>query len=321
MLSGFFIVLITIIHITFTLDCPFGSVSNGSTCDECGVPDQQANVKIVGGKGAQAKSWPWNCAMKRTFRFNYKNKKYRATSLCGCSLIDRKTIVSAAHCHASKAKVQVNDGFQQKDILIDFKKSSESISFCLGCQNIKSFLVNDKADRKEAQIIQKVSQVYVHPEYDSTNMFNDIALIVLTEPVTLSSFIKPICLPRNESLLTPSINSDIFAHGWGTTKSGGQISFDLRNVKLKVLSSERCSSYPNVDLTRQLCVGWTSSGKDTCQGDSGSGIDVIDDANGTIVFVISGITSYGYGCALYKYPGVYTRVSAYLNWIKSYMIN
>lgn len=32
---------------------------------------------------------------------------------------------------------------------------------------------------------------------------------------------------------------------------------------------------------------------------------------------VAGITSYGYGCAAQEYPGVYTRVSMYINWINA----
>jgi len=51
------------------------------------------------------------------------------------------------------------------------------------------------------------------------------------------------------------------------------------------------------------------------QGDSGGPMVSKKDS----LWIQSGIVSFGKGCALPKYPGVYTRVSQYQNWIKSYM--
>ena len=56
-------------------------------------------------------------------------------------------------------------------------------------------------------------------------------------------------------------------------------------------------------------------GIDTCQGDSGG--PLVCQENETAPFVLQGVTSFGIGCADPGYPGVYTRVSKYVNWIKS----
>ncbi len=54
---------------------------------------------------------------------------------------------------------------------------------------------------------------------------------------------------------------------------------------------------------------------DTCQGDSGGPLMYYSyDYN---QWMIAGITSYGRGCGLSNYAGVYTRVSMYIDWIKS----
>ena len=61
-----------------------------------------------------------------------------------------------------------------------------------------------------------------------------------------------------------------------------------------------------------LCAGNATT--DTCQGDSGGPLMV---ARGS-EYVLAGITSWGYGCADARYPGVYTRIgTAALNgWIR-----
>lgn len=58
-----------------------------------------------------------------------------------------------------------------------------------------------------------------------------------------------------------------------------------------------------------LCAGlYGIGGKDACQGDSGGPLA----ANGKLY----GITSWGYGCADSKYPGVFVRVTSIREWIR-----
>jgi len=38
-------------------------------------------------------------------------------------------------------------------------------------------------------------------------------------------------------------------------------------------------------------------------------------------WILTGIISYGYRCALREYAGVYTRISVYVDWIKSIVNN
>ncbi len=54
---------------------------------------------------------------------------------------------------------------------------------------------------------------------------------------------------------------------------------------------------------------------DTCQGDSGSALMYYSYEYRQ--WMIAGITSYGRECGLSEYAGVYTRVSMYIDWIKS----
>ena len=61
--------------------------------------------------------------------------------------------------------------------------------------------------------------------------------------------------------------------------------------------------------------GEYNGGKDTCQGDSGGPLYVQDEINGVTKYVLAGIVSYGVECAKPNYPGIYTRVSYYLDWI------
>lgn len=62
----------------------------------------------------------------------------------------------------------------------------------------------------------------------------------------------------------------------------------------------------------QLCAWDQKFMKDACKGDSGGPLHAKEDKIDYIV----GIVSFGIGCAT-KDPGVYTRVSSYIDWIES----
>ena len=59
-----------------------------------------------------------------------------------------------------------------------------------------------------------------------------------------------------------------------------------------------------------FCAGEVNvGGKDACQGDSGGPVTW----NGMVI----GATSWGFGCAYPNYPGVYTDIAQYRDWVDS----
>eukprot|EP00541_Cyclophora_tenuis_P012363 CAMPEP_0116557988 /NCGR_PEP_ID=MMETSP0397-20121206/9558_1 /TAXON_ID=216820 /ORGANISM="Cyclophora tenuis, Strain ECT3854" /LENGTH=181 /DNA_ID=CAMNT_0004083531 /DNA_START=175 /DNA_END=723 /DNA_ORIENTATION=+ len=111
--------------------------------------------------------------------------------------------------------------------------------------------------------------------------------------------------------------------GFGTTNYGGLLSDELRQVDIQIIDHNDCNdanSYNGeVYDSTMICAGSTTGGQDSCGGDSGGPLIVREDTgsahNGAVVVVLVGISSFGTGCGLVDYPGVYTRVSAYAEWI------
>lgn len=100
--------------------------------------------------------------------------------------------------------------------------------------------------------------------------------------------------------------------GWGAVKSEGSQSNVAKKTFVKVLSQEECkhASVIGRHLEKDnLCA--YGEGTDSCQGDSG----------GPLMWNVSsryeqiGVVSWGIGCATKDAPGVYSRVTEFLDWI------
>jgi len=246
--------------------------------------ERDINNEIVGGVNAVPYSWPWQ------IEWCIGSSASSCSLSCGGSVVGNNWVITAGHCVYGQTG---NPGqFMVKAGLFDYQATPSSES---GSQAVK------------------VAQIYLHPQYSQTSAPTyDIALIRLATPLTYSDHIRPVCLPSADSTQTVPPNM-AWVTGWGTTSSGGQVSRQLKQVQVPFVAYSSCqNSYGVINNNVMVCAGRT--GKDSCQGDSGGPL-VQKSGNGS--WYMYGIVSFGQGCASANYPGVYSRTSAYCNWIST----
>uniref|UniRef100_A0A3Q3A2P0 trypsin n=2 Tax=Kryptolebias marmoratus TaxID=37003 RepID=A0A3Q3A2P0_KRYMA len=163
--------------------------------------------------------------------------------------------------------------------------------------------------------IVPVEDIQIHPNYIPTTYENDIALIKLQKlPFTDKCFednpaIRAVCVPWTTHLFQPNHTCSI--SGWGRTADGRSAQVLLwANVSL----IEGCeSSYKDRFKPGMMCAGDLEGSVDSCQGDSGGPL-VCEDELG--VSYLWGIVSWGERCGQPGFPGVYTQVAHYFEWIR-----
>ncbi|MEV8440888.1 serine protease [Actinosynnema sp. NPDC051121] len=162
-------------------------------------------------------------------------------------------------------------------------------------------VVHGRDDKQStAGTVATVSSIWVHPSYRTASSGYDVA--VLTLGTSISSTYLPLATPSDTALYAEGTSARIY--GWGTTSSGGSASRYLLGATVPVTSDATCrTAYSNYSSTAMVCAGYPNGGTDTCQGDSGGPLV----AGGKLI----GATSFGRGCALAGYPGVYSRIATY----------
>ncbi|MCU0831617.1 MAG: serine protease [Rhizobiaceae bacterium] len=231
------------------------------------------NGRIVGGTPAPNGAYPYQVAVEI--------RTSQGASLCGGSVINNFTILTAAHCMRAGATYRV--------------------------------LVGTNSLNTGGRIIG-VRQVRVHPGYNRPTAFNnDVALLRLASPAG----VVPIRLANAQQVaVLERAGRNAVITGWGATFEGGGATPTLRQAAVPLMSLATCRNlYANrYNITNlMICAGRIQGGVDTCQGDSG-GPMVVTEAG---VRYQIGITSFGLGCARPRAPGVYARVSQLLPWINA----
>lgn len=137
---------------------------------------------------------------------------------------------------------------------------------------------------------------------------------------------RPICVPTDDPIRSRNLDgSTPFVAGWGRTQEGGKSANILQELQLPVIPNTECRELYNkmgkAFSDKQfdnavLCAGDLDGGKDSCQGDSGGPLMIPQRTSGSFIYYQIGVVSYGIGCARAEVPGVYTRVTQFVDWIR-----
>jgi len=147
-----------------------------------------------------------------------------------------------------------------------------------------------------------VLQIVRHPSYVVSQSVHDIALLKI-DPLTFSSSVKPVCLPKFASSSLQAGES-VYVSGYGSTT--------LQEIKMNTVSYEDCKNIYTTSLPNGgvFCANPDTTG-DTCKGDGGS--PALKYENG--VYTVVGINFGGSPSCDGSSPSIFTDISRYRNWI------
>ncbi|MGE0173100.1 MAG: trypsin-like serine protease [Oligoflexales bacterium] len=252
----------------------------------CGRTEEQSETKIVGGAPVtDLKAFPWIVSIQND----------RVGHFCGGTLVAPKVVLTAAHC----VKPQMHDKVR-----------------------IGAVDLNDPAQGEEIKVVGEK----IHEGYSESTLLNDLAILILEKPATKAP------LKLNDSEDIPAVNDSADVIGWGVLKEKDiltppilhQVALPVRDAKdcvqdfiamedkLKEEYGQDFEVEQMIVNESHICAGPKEGGKDSCQGDSGGPL-FSKVANGRMN--LTGIVSYGFGCARENLSGLYTRVSYFQDWI------
>ncbi|MFD8493697.1 S1 family peptidase [Amycolatopsis sp. NPDC059657] len=215
---------------------------------------------IVGGGDASTQDYPWVVSL----RINGQH-------FCGGTFISNQQVLTTAHCLAwldDPTRIEVVAGRDAR--------------------------TGDGGD------VYPVESYWMQPDYDPEYYRNDIAMLMLPEPVPYP-WIDIVEDGETQPYQAGNVGTIL---GWGDTAEDGDLAETLQQAEVPLMSDEDCASaYAEPYITTVFCAGYAEGGIDSCQGDSGGPI-VVDGR-------LAGVITFGRGCAREGSPGAYTKLSLF----------
>lgn len=263
--------------------------SHASSADSI-IGDRNISARVLGGDVAQIEDWPSIVPLLRSFSTADLADRF----YCGGTVVADRWVLTAAHCL-----------YDLSGRVVD----ADSVSVVTG--------VND-LEQSIAPVEYVALRHYIHPDYDNDALLppNDIALLEFSENLNAT---PAVLFAGNTEEFSQSLGN---IAGWGATRyeNGNSTDFPnlLQEATVPLVSNEVCNapeSYGGLILDTHLCAGFEDGLVDACAGDSGGPLTISIGGQR----VQAGITSFGNGCGLPEFYGIYTNVSHYLPWLSQYI--
>ncbi|XP_052859895.1 trypsin-3-like [Anopheles cruzii] len=245
--------------------------------------DATVSARIVGGRNARFGDAQFVVSLRNLP--HEQRYGFGSGLFCGGSLINTRLVLTAAHCLAARKPADVG---VVAGVLNRYDRSAQRMQF------------------------RQVRSVLLHPDWNPQTFRADIGLVAVRSPfvfVVAVKNIRAIGLPSAE----PQEGQRCTIYGWGRTEDANKRSgaVCLQKADVTVLELDRCNRSVSPLITvpeGALCAGSFDGLVDSCQGDSG----------GPLVCntVVTGIVSFGWHCGWRHFPGVYTDVFRYRQWLE-----
>lgn len=244
----------------------------------------EAQRRIVGGGSDSTRDHPWMVALASRQQFG----DYHSGQFCGGALVSATKVVTAAHCFYDEGTGHRADR-----------------------PGLRVIIGRDDLRTTQGQEVE-VRDVWIHPDYNYAANTDDVAVLTLATPQPGRRVAE---LVDQGDMQPYREGTRARVYGWGDTRGDGSYSPTLRGVDVPIVSDEVCSrDYPAgsdspYDARTMVCAGSAQGGRDACQGDSGGPLIVAGR--------LAGLVSWGTGCAEATHPGVYTRIAAVSDTVRS----
>ncbi|KFB45036.1 AGAP005669-PA-like protein [Anopheles sinensis] len=241
------------------------------------------SARIVNGQEATPGQFPYQIALISEFIIT--------SGLCGGSVLTNNYILTAAHCVVGTAGILATGG-----------------TAIIGAHN------RDIQEASQQRIRFSGPGVIPHPQYDSTNLRNDIAVVRLDSPITFNDRVQPARLPaRSDTRQFGGVLGTVSGFGRTSDASTATSSVVMYTTNPVMTNADCIAQWNTVLIQPQNVCMSGANGRSACNGDSGGPLAVQDGGSLQI-----GIVSFGSaaGCSI-GMPSVYARVSFFLDFIEA----
>uniref|UniRef100_A0A182VR03 Peptidase S1 domain-containing protein n=1 Tax=Anopheles minimus TaxID=112268 RepID=A0A182VR03_9DIPT len=255
---------------------------------ECGQRKMSSQGRMLGGQSTSSDMWPWHATIT--------HRKYNLFKVvCGGSIIDKYTILTAAHCLYTAHGVITTSG-----VVVHVGRSQLAVS-----------------DRHTRAYVP--AEFLIHPGHRQSSVEDDIALIRLRSEIELSEHVQPVCIcPAGDDTQIVGKYGTVIGFGLNANDT---MSDHLLEAEVPVVDRWECfKSNPFVfgsHLTRNMLCAGARNAVGPCNGDSGGGF--VFHAGDS--WCVRGIVSFTLGlngtaiCDPHQYV-VYTDVTKYSGWLR-----